>query len=157
LNTKKILYISSAGGHLKQLLMLEPLIKKYDSVIITEKSSSNQWLENDFNKVYFIGGDAKGRGFMYYVNIIYNFYNAYKIIKKEKPKLIISTGSYVSIPFFILSKFFKIKSIYILSFARIFSKSKASNLIKYFSTDFIIQWKEQKENYPSSIYFGSIY
>lgn len=38
---KRILFISSTGGHLKELLQLRPLMNKYDSYIITEKTKSN--------------------------------------------------------------------------------------------------------------------
>ena len=32
---KKVLFISSTGGHLNELLQLKPMFKKYDSYIIT--------------------------------------------------------------------------------------------------------------------------
>ena len=38
---KKVLFISSTGGHFSELLQLKPLFKKYDSYIITEKDKTN--------------------------------------------------------------------------------------------------------------------
>lgn len=35
----KICFAASTGGHFEQLMMLKPLMKKYDSLIITEKTS----------------------------------------------------------------------------------------------------------------------
>ena len=37
MNLKKVLFISSTGGHLRELMKLEPLFKDYDYSIITEK------------------------------------------------------------------------------------------------------------------------
>ena len=41
-NKKKVLFISSTGGHFDELLQLKPLFKKYNSYIITEKDKSNE-------------------------------------------------------------------------------------------------------------------
>ena len=38
----KLLFVSSSGGHLEQLLMLKPLMEKYDSKIVTEKTKFNK-------------------------------------------------------------------------------------------------------------------
>ena len=38
---KKILFISSTGGHLNELLQLKPLFEKYEYNIITEKDKAN--------------------------------------------------------------------------------------------------------------------
>ena len=35
----KVCFAASSGGHYEQLLMLKPLMEKYDSFIITEKTS----------------------------------------------------------------------------------------------------------------------
>ena len=42
---KKVLFISSTGGHFSELLQLKPLFKKYDSYIITEKDKTNENLK----------------------------------------------------------------------------------------------------------------
>ena len=38
---KKVLFISSTGGHLNELLQLKPLFEKYEYHIITEKDKAN--------------------------------------------------------------------------------------------------------------------
>ncbi|QKY70306.1 hypothetical protein [Lentibacillus sp. CBA3610] len=37
----KLLFVSASGGHLEQLLMLKPLMQKYSSVVVTEKTEIN--------------------------------------------------------------------------------------------------------------------
>ena len=39
---KKVLFISSTGGHLNELMQLSPLFEKYDYKIITEKDKANE-------------------------------------------------------------------------------------------------------------------
>ena len=38
---KKVLFISSTGGHIEELMQLKPMFDKYDYHIITEKTKSN--------------------------------------------------------------------------------------------------------------------
>ena len=45
---KKVLFISSTGGHLTELLKLKKLFEKYDSYIITEKTESNLSLKEEY-------------------------------------------------------------------------------------------------------------
>lgn len=37
----KICFAASSGGHYEQLMMLKPLMEKYDSFVITEKTDYN--------------------------------------------------------------------------------------------------------------------
>ena len=51
---KKVLFISSTGGHLNELLQLKPLFDKYDYYIITEKDKANEKLKEEYKKrLYF--------------------------------------------------------------------------------------------------------
>ena len=47
---KKVLFISSTGGHLNELLQLSPLFEKYDYHIITEKDKANENLKKQYGK-----------------------------------------------------------------------------------------------------------
>ena len=38
---KKVLFISSTGGHLNEMMQLKEMFSKYDYHIITEKTKSN--------------------------------------------------------------------------------------------------------------------
>ena len=46
---KKVLFISSTGGHLKELLQLKKIFGKYDSYLITEKTDSTKKLKDEYN------------------------------------------------------------------------------------------------------------
>ena len=49
---KKVLFISSTGGHFNELQQLAPLFEKYDYHIITEKGDSTKNLtEKNENKI----------------------------------------------------------------------------------------------------------
>lgn len=90
--------------------------------------------------------------------MIKNTFLAWKILKKEKPDLIISSGAAVAIPFFVLGKvFFKSKCVYIEVFDRIDKGTISGKICYKFADKFIVQWKEQLKVYPKAIYLGSLF
>ena len=45
MSKKKVMFISSTGGHLTELLQLKKMFSKYDYCLITEKTKSNLYLK----------------------------------------------------------------------------------------------------------------
>ena len=89
--------------------------------------------------------------------LIINTVKALKVVLKERPDLIISTGAAPAIPFFYIGKLFGAKTIYIEVFDRI-NTATISGKICYFVADrFIVQWEEMKQVYPKAINLGSIF
>lgn len=147
---KKICLVSASGGHFEQLCKLKPLLEKYDGFIVTEKTKFA--LESD----YFVTQTGVGDpGWI--KNSIKLFLEIKKIWKKEKPDVIISTGTYISLPFMILCKLYKKKFIYIETFARVTDTTRAGKVMYRFADLFIYQWPELKKFYPKGVYGGSIY
>ena len=44
---KKVLFISSTGGHFNELMQLKPMFEKYDYHIITEKDKFTEGLKSN--------------------------------------------------------------------------------------------------------------
>ena len=82
---------------------------------------------------------------------------AYKVLKKERPDLIISTGAAVAVPYFYLGKLFKAKTVYVEIFDRIDSPTMTGKLIYPVADKFIVQWEELKKVYPKAINLGGIF
>jgi UDP-N-acetylglucosamine:LPS N-acetylglucosamine transferase len=88
---------------------------------------------------------------------VINTYRAIKILKKEKPDVIITSGAAPAIPFFWIGKLMGAKTIYIEVFDRI-NKSTISGKLCYPVTDkFIVQWEEMKQVYHKAVNLGSIF
>lgn len=89
--------------------------------------------------------------------LIINTHRAIKILKREKPDVIITSGAAPTIPFFYVGKLMHVKTVYIEVFDRI-DKSTISGKLCYPVTDkFIVQWEEMKTVYPKAINLGSIF
>lgn len=151
---KKICFIASTGGHFEQLMMLKPLMDKYESFIVTEKTGYSVIKDN--RKIYYLKQvNRHEKTFIF--NMIINMSKSFNIFIKEKPDVIISTGALATIPMCLLSKLFRKKIIFIESFAKITSPTLTGKLVYKFADQFYVQWEKMKEFYPNAIYKGGIY
>ncbi len=89
--------------------------------------------------------------------MIKNTILAWKVLRKEKPDLIISSGAAVAVPFFYLGKLFGAKLVYIEVFDRIDKPTMTGKMVYPIADKFIVQWEEMKEVYPKAINLGSIF
>lgn len=151
---KKACFISSSGGHFEQLMMLKPLMNKYNGFIVTEKTSYN--ISNNEMNVYYLK-QVNRREFTFLYNILINTVISFKIFFKEKPDVVISTGVLATIPMCLIAKAFGKKLIYIESFAKVNSPTLTGNLLYRFADQFYVQWEEMLDIYPDAIYKGGIY
>ncbi len=147
---KKICLVSASGGHFEQLNCLKPLLQKYDGFVVTEKTDFSA--KSDYFVTQTGFGDPG-----WIKDSIKLFAEVRKIWKKEKPDVVISTGTYIVLPFMVLCKLHRKKLIYIETFARVTDTTKAGRMMYKFADLFIYQWPELKKYYPKGIYGGSIY
>ncbi len=150
----KIVFAASSGGHYEQLLMLKPLMEKYDSVLMTEKTD---YSAGDTGiKTYYMH-QINRKELLFLPKLIANSWRSLVLIIKERPKVMITTGVLAVIPLALLMKLFGGKLIYIESFAKVCSKNLTGNLLYRFADQFYVQWEEMLKLYPKAIYKGGIY
>ena len=157
LKNKKVLFISSTGGHLNELLQLKPLFSKYDSFIITEKTKSNSDLKNKYNNVYYLVYGTRKNLFTYIFKFLFNIIKSIVLFIKIRPKVIVTTGTHTAVPMCYIGKLFRRKIIYIETFANRYTKTLAGKIIYPIADTFIVQWEDMLKLYPKAIYAGSIY
>lgn len=151
---RKICFAASSGGYYEQLLMLRPIMEKYDSFILTEKTLYNTEIE-DIETFYLKQVNRKERSFI--TRMIYNTYLSFKIYFKEKPNVVICTGVLAMIPMCLIVKMFGGKLIFIESFAKVTSPTLTGKLLYKFADKFYVQWEPMLKIYPKATYLGGIY
>ena len=148
----KICLVGSSGGHLSHLYMLMPYLKDKERFWVTfDKEDAKSLLsdEKKYNCYFPTNRNLK--------NLIRNTILAWKILRKEKPDLIVSSCAAVAVPFFYIGKLFGAKLVYIEVFDRINKGTLTGKLVYPISDRFIIQWEKLKKVYPKAIYLGSIF
>ena len=153
---KKVMFISSTGGHLNELLQLKKLMKKYDSYLVTEKTKSTLSLKEDYKVSYLIYG-TKHNMLTYPFKLIANCFKSLYLYIKIRPKVIITTGAHTAGPMCCIGKIFRSKIIYIETFANMHSKTVTGKLVYKFADLFIVQWESMLEFYPKATYGGWIF
>ena len=147
----KICLVGSSGGHLIQLYQLEKWWRNHDRFWVTfDKQDSRSLLIDE--ETYWCYHPTNRN----IKNLIKNTYLAFKILLKEKPDIIISTGAASAIPFFYLGKLFGCKTIYIEVFDRIDLPTVTGKIVYPITDKFILQWEEQKRFYPKGEVLGGI-
>ncbi len=154
---KKVVFISSTGGHLNELLQLKPLMSDYDSYIITEKTKSNISLKDKFDNVYFLAYGTKKNLFKYIFKFGFNILRSLYLFIKIKPDVIVTTGTHTAVPMCYIAKIFRKKVIYIETFANSKTKTLAGRIIYPIADTFIVQWESMLKLYPKAILGGWIY
>ena len=153
---KKVLFISSTGGHLNELLQLKRTMKKYDSYLITEKTKSTIGLKEEFSKINYLKYGTKSHLSYVYIfpwNSIKSIYYFFKI----RPDVVVTTGAHTAVVMCYIAKLFRKKIIYIETFANISSKSMSGRLVYPIADMFIVQWKNMLNLYPKAVYGGWIF
>jgi len=155
---KKVLFISSTGGHLSEMMMLKDLFNKYDYHIITEKTKSNMKLKDKYKgKVNYLIYGTKDHMLTYPFKLLANCFKSLYYYIKIRPDFIVTTGAHTAGPMCCLGKLFGSKIIYIETFANMKSKTATGKLVYKFADMFVVQWKSMLKIYPKATYGGWIY
>lgn len=155
---KKVLFISSTGGHLNELMRLSPIFDNYNYKIITEKDKTNESLKNIYgDKLEFLPYGTRSKIIAYIFKFFILCLKTIYLYLKIRPKVIITTGTHTAGPMCVLGKIFGSKIIYIETFANRTKKTITGKLIYPIADLFIVQWEEMLELYPKAVYGGTIY
>ena len=147
----KICFVSSSGGHWEQLKKLQPLQDKYSGFMVTEQTM----FEAPEAKYFMRQTDLKDKWML--PKMIVNGIKAVGIWIKERPDYVITTGTMVAYPFYLLAWLFGKKFIFIETFGRANMATVAGRLTEKHSDLFIVQWESQKKHYKKAIYGGCLY
>lgn len=148
----KVCLVGSSGGHLTHLYMLKPFWKKHERIWVTfDKEDSRSLLENEKMYPCYFPSNRSLKA------LVINTGIAWKILRDERPDLIISSGAAVAVPFFYLGKLFGAKNIYIEIYDRIDSPTMTGKMVYPVTDCFIVEWEEMKKVYKNSINLGSIF
>lgn len=157
-NKKKVMFISSVGGHLTQLLQLQEIFTDYNYVLITEKNDVTKMMKDKYNIKYLPYG-SRNQKILYPFVLLINCFKSLYYLFRYNPNVIVTTGSNTAAAMCCLGKIFRKKVIYIESFAKRTTPTVTGKLIYklHAYTTFVVQWKDMLKFYPKAEYWGGIY
>ena len=144
----KICLVCSHGGHLTEILHFKEAFEGHETFFITYDSARTRELE----RKYLLRNIGKNPLLMTVALL-----STFRILLKEKPALIISTGSEIAIPAFYLAKIFRIKTIFIETWTRVIQPSGTGRVVYPVSDVFLVQWERLLPEYGKKAkYEGAI-
>lgn len=147
----KVIIACSSGGHLTQALALSPWWRDHDQVWATfplEDARSRLRGERGYN-VHF----PTNRNLP---NLVRNFFLALRVLRRERPDVVFSTGAAIALPFFLLARWFGARTIFLEPVDRITSASLTGRLVYPFTDLFLVQWASMRRFYPDAEVVGVV-
>ncbi|NJE86007.1 hypothetical protein E3E23_09250 [Thermococcus sp. CX2] len=159
----KIGIVCSPGGHLTEMLQLTSAFREHDVFLITYNENFLN-LPKEIKKIYRIenllikypGVARIKKGIILFVHFFLLFIKELHILIKERPDILISTGSEIAIPAFYIASLLNIKKVYIESVCRIDDLSFTGKAVYRISDLFIVQWKKLAERYSKAKHLGNV-
>ena len=165
----KIGIACSAGGHLTEALSLLEAFRGHECFLILPGFSTvKKFIPPQFTKTYHLkilfnyslGIKITPQRVIWlgvYITLLENTIEIIKILMKEKPDILFSTGSEIAIPAFYIGKFlFGAKLIYLESVARMKDISFTGRLLMPIVDLFLVQWEELAQKYKKAKFWGRV-
>lgn len=147
-----VLLVCSPGGHLLQLLALRRAWEGFSTAWVSlGRADARSLLADD--RVYFAHGPTNR-------NIPHFFRNlalAVRLLRLLRPKVIVTTGAGVAVPFAWIGRILGARVIYIESLSRVDDVSLSCRLIRPVADRIYGQWPEFVRAYPHARYAGSVF
>jgi beta-1,4-N-acetylglucosaminyltransferase len=147
----KLCLVCSCGGHFYQLYSLKNFWENYDRFWVTFPHNDTQVLLENERKFWAYHPTTRN-----IKNFVKNLFLSYKILRREKPQVIISTGAGVAVPFIYMGRLLGIKTIYIESLTRSQSLSFSGKLVYLVAQHILVQWPELAAKHRKLLFKGNV-
>ena len=146
-----VMLVGSSGGHLTQLCALEPWYAGRDRCWVTF-DTPDAISRLDAERVYW----AHHPTTRHVPNLWRNLRLAWRLVARERPAVIVSTGAAVALPFFLIGRLRGAVTVYVEVIDRLDSATLTGRLCQPLSTLFLVQWPEQLGLYRHARLIGRL-
>jgi len=147
---QSILVVASSGGHLTQAMCATSTLNQ-DLVLVSNKDMLDG---KRFRRVYTVK-DTQHNPLVHGLNL----FAAIRIMWKEKPQAVFSTGGPICLPFALVARLTKTRFVFLDTMSRVTELSNSGKLIKKFglSDSFLCQWPDVASQYDGAEYHGQAF
>jgi len=146
---KSLCIVSSCGGHLVQALQLQPAYQDAEVLfVVNDRTDYDSVMQGRTIRI-----THAERNWKQILNII----EAFWILFKFRPKVLLSTGAAPAVPFSLIGKYLLgTKIIFVESFSRVTGPSATGRIMYYIADRFYVQWESLKKKMPKANYVGNL-
>jgi UDP-N-acetylglucosamine:LPS N-acetylglucosamine transferase len=146
------LLVASSGGHLLQLRHLASGLPEADWCWIAFDTPDARHLLRDCDVVH--AHHPTNRNIR---NLVRNLVLAWRVVRDVRPRIVISTGAGVAVPFLWVARLRGARVIYVESFARTQNLSLTGRLVRPIAHRLFVQWEGAAARERGTEYVGSIF
>jgi beta-1,4-N-acetylglucosaminyltransferase len=147
----KILLVCSSGGHLAQLHRLRPWWEQHERSWVTFDDPQTRSLLAGETVIPAYTPTTRN-----IPNAIRNLRLAVRVIRTQRPDVVISDGAGVAFPFFLVGQALGAATVYLEVYDRISRPTLTGKLCYPFTELFLLQWQEQLASYPRGRVIGCL-
>jgi hypothetical protein len=143
-----LLLVCSSGGHLAQLVALQPWTGRHwvcfdtpDAVSLLQGERVS-WAHHPTTRNV--------------VNLLRNLRLAWRLLGRERPDVVLSTGAGTALPFFAVARLRGIPTVYLEVYDRIDTPTLTARLCRPFTDRMLVQWDEQSRLYRDAEVVGVV-
>ncbi len=156
----RVCLAASGGGHLRQLLDLEPVWSRHDYHFVTEDTALGRSL-GDEHPVAFVAhygwGQAKlGAPLKMLRGAVANLVSSIAIVARHRPEVVITTGAAAVFFTVLLARVLGAQVIVIESFARFEHASLFGRMTSRIASAFVVQSAQLARHYPRAQFFDPL-
>ena len=153
----RICLAASGGGHLRQLLDLQPFWEAHDAHFVTEQTSLAKSLSGE-HRVHFVPHFRLGQFRTHAVaavarTVVQNLAAAWRAVGSERPQLIISTGAGAVFSAVLLAKLRGARFVHVEFFARVEAPSMFGRLARRLADVVVVQSERLAKVWPEAEVF----
>ncbi len=149
--TYKIAIVCSTGGHLAQMVRLEPWWSLHERFWVTfDKPDAADRLAGE--RVFHAHHPTTRN----LPNLARNTRMAARLLRTERPDLIVSNGAGLALPFFWLGRAMGVPTMFVEVYDRIDTASLTGRLVSPVASKVVLQWPEQLAHYPEGVVLGRL-
>jgi UDP-N-acetylglucosamine:LPS N-acetylglucosamine transferase len=146
-----VLLVSTQGGHLAQLLVLDTWWRRRERVWVCPDTPDVVDRLQGERVVTSYSPTTRN-----VPNAVRNFWLAVRVLVRERPEMVISAGAGVAFPFFVVAWMLRIPTVFIEVYDRVDSPTMTGRLCGPFTTRRIVQWDQQRDFYPDAHVVGPL-
>jgi UDP-N-acetylglucosamine:LPS N-acetylglucosamine transferase len=150
--TSTMLLVGSSGGHLAQLVALEPWYRSRRRCWVTFRTPDAQSLLADEDDVVWAHHPTTRN----LRNLLRNAALAWKVLRRRNVAAVVTTGAGVALPFVALARLRRVPTVYIEVYDRIDTATLTARLCRPFLSAMLVQWEEQRRMYPEATVVGNL-
>ena len=147
----KVMLVCTSGGHFSTMQSLQAFWSQHERVWVSDFKADTSSLANT-EKVYWLNYQApRDIGAM-----LRNFPETFRIVGKEKPDVIVSTGASIAVNFAIAAKVLGSTFIFVESLSRFNELSLSGKLVYPMCDELYVQWPNLSERYSKAVFAGHV-